>query len=171
MGERGDHPVKITIQASWEREVARLPSFGWTREAVAQEMSIYDKNFCPRVLWPSVPLWQLEVPKIDLEELEINPESNLVHQFQCHIIKRYQDHIIHFVVQGWNAQAFKRTSNFLSVFTVELYAILMAVQWTEQIQNHKVLICSDSVSAINSIQKGSSNFISRGGVVLGVKVY
>ena len=42
------------------------------------------------------------------------------------------------------------------MFTVELYAILMAVQWTEQIQNQKVLICSDSVSAINSIGKGLS---------------
>ncbi|XP_041927035.1 uncharacterized protein LOC121690512 [Alosa sapidissima] len=61
-----------------------------------------------------------------------------------------------FVVQGWNIQTFKRTSNFLSVFTVELYAILMAVQWTEQIQTRKVLICSDSVSAINSLGKGLS---------------
>ena len=56
--------------------------------AVAQEMLIYDKNFSTGELWPSVPLWQLEVPKIDLEVLEIksdNPESNLVHQFQSHI--------------------------------------------------------------------------------------
>ena len=60
-------------------------------------------------------------------------------------------------MRGWNAQAFKRTSIFLSVFTVELYAVLMAVQWTEQIQNHKVLICSDSgLSAIKSVGKGSS---------------
>ena len=33
----------------------------------------------------------------------------------------------------------------------------MAVEWTEQIQNHKMLICSDSgLSAINSVGKGSS---------------
>ena len=50
-----------------------------------------------------------------------------------------------------------KTSNVLSVFTVELYAVLVAVEWTEQIQNHKVLICSDSgLSAINSVGKGSS---------------
>lgn len=95
-----------------------------------------------------------------------------MYEFQCHIRERYQEHIIiftddskdqetgttgaAFVVQRWNVQAFKRTSTFLSVFRVELYAILMAVQWTEQIRNHKVLICSDSVSAINSIGKGSS---------------
>lgn len=53
MVQRWDHPVKIAIQTTWEREVARLPSFGWTGEAVAQEMSILDKNFCPGVLWPS----------------------------------------------------------------------------------------------------------------------
>ena len=31
-----------------------------------------------------------------LEIKSDNPESNLVHQFQCHIIERYQDHIIIF---------------------------------------------------------------------------
>ena len=99
MGQRDDHPVKITIQESWEREVARLPSFEWTRKAVAREMSIHDKNFCTGVLWPSVPLWELEVPKIDLKVLEFksdNPESNLVHQFQCRVIERYKDHIFIF---------------------------------------------------------------------------
>ena len=67
----------------------------------------------------------MEVPKIDLEVLESksdNPESNLVLQFQCHIIDRYQDHIFiftdgskdtetgaigaAFVVQGCNASSF-----------------------------------------------------------------
>ena len=69
MGQRGDHPVQITIQESWDREVARLPSVGWTGEAVAREMSICDKNVCTGVPWPSVPLWELEVPKIDVEVL------------------------------------------------------------------------------------------------------
>jgi len=120
-------------------------------------------------------VWQLEVPKIDLDILGIklgNPESDLVYAFHCHIIERYQEHILiftdgskdqetgatgaAFVVQKWNTDVCKRTANFLSVFSVELYAILMAVQWTEQMQNCKVLICSDSVSAINSMGKGTS---------------
>jgi len=127
------------------------------------------------VLWPSVPVWQLELLKIDLEILGINsqnPESDLVHEFQCHIIERYEEHILiltdgskdqetggtgaAFVVQKWNTKVFKRISNFLSVFSVELYAILMAVQWTDQIQNCEVLICCNSVSAINSMGKGTS---------------
>jgi len=98
----------------------------------------------------------LEVPKTDLEILGIkseNPESDLVHAFQCHIItESYWEHILiftdgskdqetgaAFVAQKWNAQVCKIISNFLSVFSVELYAILVPVKWTEQIQNHKVL--------------------------------
>jgi len=85
---------------------------------IGQEMAIH-KNFCPGILWPSVPLRQLEVPKTDLEILGIkseNPESDLVHEFQCHIIERYQEHILiftdgskdqetgaAFVVRKWNA--------------------------------------------------------------------
>ena len=64
-------------------------------EIVAQEMSTNDKNFCPLfVPWSLVPLWQLEVPKIDLKVLGIkldNPESNLEHGFQCHIIDDNDD--------------------------------------------------------------------------------
>ena len=51
---------------------------------MAQEMSIHHNNFCPGVLWPSVPLWQLEIPKTDLEMLGIkseNPELDLVREF------------------------------------------------------------------------------------------
>ena len=44
----------------------------------------------------------------------------------------------------------------MHVFTIELYAILMAIQWTEQLENQKVLICSDSVSAITSIGVGTA---------------
>ena len=63
-----------------------------------------------------------------------------------------------FVVQRWIAQAFKRTSNFLTVFTVELYAILMAVQWTEQIQNHKYLCHSPNWVPVLVLPLGGAEF-------------
>ena len=44
----------------------------------------------------------------------------------------------------------------MHVFTIELYAILMAIKWTEQLVNQKVLICIDSVSAITSIGVGTA---------------
>lgn len=76
----------------------------------------------------------MEVPKTDLDILEIksdNPEADLLYEFQCHVREKYQDHILiftdgskdqetgvtgaAFVVQGWNVQDSKRTSEFLSV--------------------------------------------------------
>lgn len=51
-----------------------------------------------------------------------------------------------FIVQGWNVKSSKRSCDFLNVLTVELYAMLMAVQWAALISNHKGLVCSDSVS-------------------------
>lgn len=61
------------------------------------------------------------------------------------------------VVQGMNVEICKRTNNYLAVYTVELYAILMAVRWIEQVQPCKILICSDSLSAIQSIGSGASH--------------
>ena len=61
-----------------------------------------------------------------------------------------------FMVQRLKVESSKRTSDFLHVFTIELYAILIAIKWTEQLVNQKVLICSDSVSAITSIGVGTA---------------
>ena len=47
----------------------------------------------------------------------------------------------------------KRTSDYLSVYTVEMFAILMALEWGEQFRCADVVICSDSVSALGSIEK------------------
>lgn len=44
-----------------------------------------------------------------------------------------------------------RTTNYFSVYAVELYALLVAFQWAEQRRSHEVLICSDSIAALTSI--------------------
>ncbi len=50
----------------------------------------------------------------------------------------------------------ERTSDHLTVFTVELLAILMVLQWVEQNKIVKVVICSDSLSSLMSLQSLSS---------------
>ena len=55
----------------------------------------------------------------------------------------------------------KRTLNYLSVYTVEMFAILMALEWGEQFRCADVVICSDSVSALMSIDKGAARDSSR----------
>ena len=49
----------------------------------------------------------------------------------------------------------KRTSDWVSVYAVELVAIILALEWAEGIQDRKILICSDSVSSMSSIKSGA----------------
>lgn len=44
----------------------------------------------------------------------------------------------------------------MSVFTSELLAIIIALQWIEEVQPEKAVICSDSMAALKSLQSAKS---------------
>lgn len=46
----------------------------------------------------------------------------------------------------------KSISDYLNVYAAELYAILMALEWSKHVSCRNILICSDSVSALTSIK-------------------
>ncbi len=50
----------------------------------------------------------------------------------------------------------KRLSDHLSVFTTELLAIVLALQWIEEVQPERTVICSDSMAALTSLLSGKS---------------
>ncbi len=50
----------------------------------------------------------------------------------------------------------KRLSDHLSVFTTELLAIILALQWIEEVQPEITVICSDSMAALTSLLSGKS---------------
>ena len=52
---------------------------------------------------------------------------------------------------------FQRISDNVSVYTGEMLAILLAVQWIEEIRPLRVIICSDSTSSLVSLQNSHSN--------------
>lgn len=58
------------------------------------------------------------------------------------------------VIPSQGFEICKRTSNNFSVHTVELYAILIVLEWVEQSKLDKVLICNDSVSALCTLKLG-----------------
>ncbi len=51
---------------------------------------------------------------------------------------------------------FKRLSNNLAIYTLELVAIMLALQWIEDVIPVRVIICSDSKSALNSLVSNKS---------------
>ncbi len=51
----------------------------------------------------------------------------------------------------------KRTPDYLSVFTTELIAIVLALHWLLETQIKKAVLCSESLAALRRIQSGQSN--------------
>jgi ribonuclease HI len=51
----------------------------------------------------------------------------------------------------------RRLTDDLSEYSVELLAIVVALQWVEDIQPVRNKVCSDSLSVFNSLSSGKSN--------------
>lgn len=60
------------------------------------------------------------------------------------------------VILDFMVEIRKRINDGLSVFTGEMIAIQLAVQWVEELRPLKAIICSDSRAALVSLQKGHS---------------
>ena len=50
----------------------------------------------------------------------------------------------------------KRLSNQLSVYTAEIVAVIIALQWVEEVRPDRVVLCTDSLAVIKSIQAVTS---------------
>lgn len=174
-GHGDSHPAKKVMQACWEKETTKKTSFGWTGDQMAKDTGVYDKEFGANVVWPIRPVWELETPCVDLELLKIkrnNKNADLNTVYYSYKECKYKESIQIFtdgsknmqteatgsavVIPKYKIEISKRTSDCLSVFAVEMFAILMALEWTEQISDKEILICSDSVSALVSMEKGTS---------------
>lgn len=175
-GHRDVHPTKQVLQTCWEREGNEKLSFGWTGDATARDLGVYGREFCPTVWWPKTPVWVLEPVDVDLHLMKVkerNKNVDLVHEVYTYIERKYKEYVQVFTdgskdpmtdstgsavaVPSHRVGVCRRTSDFLSVYTVELYAIRMALEWVEQVKPNAVLICSDSASALVSLRIGRSS--------------
>ena len=152
-------------------------TFGWVGNMQAKEMGLYGMEFSPTVAMPVNPPWLLPPPRVDLEVLErlqkdregVDPSD----WFKRRLDTVYQDVVAiytdgskdprtgrtgsAFVVQECDVRVRKRITDHLAVYTAEMMAILLALQWVEEVKPASVVICSDSCAVLRSLQ----SFISR----------
>lgn len=50
----------------------------------------------------------------------------------------------------------KRLSDQLSVYAAEIVAVIIALQWVEEVRPDRVILCTDSLAVIKSIQSMTS---------------
>lgn len=179
-GQSESHPAKSLLIDCWEHNKTNFISFGWIGDAKAEVIGLRQLDYSSTVIQSSIPPWLFPTPRVDLDiQQELKdmskklPESRIVQNyFDLH----FADSMFIFTdgskdpdtgragaavyIPASESYIKKRISDNVSVYTTELIAILMALQWIEEKETNNTVIASDSLSALMSIKSGKSLFRS-----------
>lgn len=180
-----EHPTQDTLKPSYEKESRETKSFGWIATRKATDLGVAGLEICPTVPMPVIPPWIIPEATVDLTWLErkLNDSEFIMnaHTVQTYI-DRYHSYVqiytdaskrvenkigVAFSIPEFHYEVGKRISDDLSVYTGEMVAILLAVQWIEEIQPLRTIICSDSSSSLASIKDGHS--VSRPDILIEIQ--
>uniref|UniRef100_A0A8C2HUK7 Uncharacterized protein n=1 Tax=Cyprinus carpio TaxID=7962 RepID=A0A8C2HUK7_CYPCA len=171
-GHSQEHPTQDTLKPCWEKERRKTKSFGWTVIQKAIEFKVNQLIVSPTIPLPVIKPWLLSDATVDFTLLEkknrdkewsscnvqkyINDYHSYV-QIYTDASKNIDNRIgVAFIVPEFQLAIRKRISDELSVYTGEMIAILLAIQWIEEIRPLKSVVCSDSSSSLASIQYSHS---------------
>uniref|UniRef100_A0A3Q3AL86 Reverse transcriptase domain-containing protein n=1 Tax=Kryptolebias marmoratus TaxID=37003 RepID=A0A3Q3AL86_KRYMA len=169
-GHNETHPPLNTLQPCQEKEKKQFDSFGWKIMNKIEDIGMNSCQISPAVALPIIPPWILGEVEVDLNLLGKGREIEST-EVEHYIGRKYSEYIqiytdaskmltdkvgVAFVIPDLNIMKNKRINDKLTVYTGELMAILMALEWVEESREEKVVICSDSSSAIISIQEAQS---------------
>ena len=175
-GQYDSHPAKSLLADCWEHNEKNYASFGWIGDAKAENIGLRQLQYSPTISISSIPPWLFPLPRVDLRiQQEIKEKSEQLPIWsivQNHFNLHYSNSVFIFTdgskepVTGCAGAAVyiplndacikKRLSDHLSVYTMELWAILLALQWIEEKNIYNTVIASDSFSALMSIKSGRS---------------
>ncbi len=175
-GHAGSHPTRVVMQVCWEHERVKSQSFGWVCGAIGKDLGLEGMEFSPTVPLPVRPPWLFVEPIVDLQilnsHLKSREEVDLCEVFYNHLNEEFNGYLdiytdgskdpqsgqtgAAFGVPKMGVKVQKRLSDQVSVFTVELMGIWLALQWIEETRPDKVVICSDSSAVLKSLQSFKS---------------
>lgn len=149
-------------------------SFNASIHEKVKQAAVENFEFSPSVVYPPHPPWMLLVPDADITLLEkIKNYKGDSGQMAMRYVDNYYGYVqiftdgskqpdtgkvaIAYVIPEFYIKFSARVSDHLSVYTAELIAIVMALQWVEQIKPLRVVVCSDSLSALEIFKSGNSS--------------
>lgn len=170
----GRHPTTKVLLPCWESERAKRECFAWSSVKVARDMALNKLRYSPTVPLSVTTPWLFPSVLVDLSMLQVQREfGNIAHLVEDRLNTVYQSAVpvftdgskdpntgrtgFAFSVPTMQVSVKRRTSDHLSVFTVEMMAIVSALQWVEESRFKKVVLCSDSCSALMSLQSSKSD--------------
>ncbi|XP_023192676.1 uncharacterized protein LOC111609311 [Xiphophorus maculatus] len=169
-GHKESYPPYIMLQSCQEKEKKQINSFGWFIKNEIRDIGINHSLISPVIVLPVIPPWIIEIAEVDLsllekgKQLEKKEVENYIGNEYAEYIQIYTDASkmsnnnigIAFIIPDLDIMRNKRITDKLTVYTGELMAILMALEWVEETRERAVVICSDSSSALVSIVEQNS---------------
>lgn len=172
-GHKESHPTVSVLHDCSTPLHGPSRSFGCLSNSEAGEMGLRGCVFSSTVPISVVPPWMFPLPSVDLtlHNNKCDAGSTVV-TVEQHLALNYfgtlqvytdgsKDPTVGstsaaFFVPEFELVISRRLSDNLSVFSSELVAILLALQWAEDVCPMRMVVCSDSLSALQSIQSGES---------------
>ncbi len=145
------HPTVKDLNPCWESLKAKDECFVWSSNKMAKEMGLQELKYSP-VLYPMTPPWMFPPVILDLyiqDEIKrlkgIGNWADIVYERLSTMYKYFiaiftdgskdpksGNTWYSFIIPELEISIRERTSDNLTVFTVEMLAILKALQWVEQ---------------------------------------
>lgn len=170
-GHNSSHPTRTILQDCWEHNKTSFRSFGWIGDIKAKQVGLSDIQYSPTVPCSVIPPWLFVIPSVDFkiqqqlrEKAQQGSAGTIV---QNYIDQHFADKVLVFTdgskdpetgrtgaavfIPQYEVAIKKRTTDHLSVYTVELLAILTALEWLEKHTKNNAIIASDSWAALTSI--------------------
>ncbi|XP_043998578.1 uncharacterized protein LOC122846005 [Gambusia affinis] len=171
-----DENVNSTIlKYCWEYSKFHSNGFGWIINKWIKIYELEDKEiaqFNPINVSPS---WIFPAVNVDIKLLKMKNDWNLkeigvktdiyLRNSYYNYAKIYSDGSknskgcvgIGIYISEFKIDISKRLSDQLSVFTAEMVAVIISLQWVEEVRPDRVVICTDSKAVIESIQGEGNN--------------
>ncbi|KAL2092947.1 hypothetical protein ACEWY4_010259 [Coilia grayii] len=167
-----DSPAISVLKDCWEY-YNKGKGFGWTIDETASAHGLKNLKFSSALAISNVPPWILPAPDVNTELLTAKKDHPNDQGFATHCKTYLASTFYGFLIFtdgskdpqtgqcgiGIFIPEFKRTysyrlNNFLSIYSIELTAIIAALRWVEEVKPLQSVICTDSLSVLQSFISG-----------------
>lgn len=168
------------LQEYWKLPRGPRQGFGWVANRYAGEQGLINLQQCATVHFAENEPWTYKVPGVDkylLDDLDLKKKekeaADLLSAFTFWVSRQYTNYVKIYTDGSKDPQQHTsgaavcipdrqmtkvcRVSDYLGVYSVELLAVLLALEWVEQKPMSNVLICSDSLAVLNSLTSFGSS--------------
>uniref|UniRef100_A0A8C2BUC3 Reverse transcriptase domain-containing protein n=1 Tax=Cyprinus carpio TaxID=7962 RepID=A0A8C2BUC3_CYPCA len=161
-GHNASHPTKEVLSECWEYGRSQICSFGWDANRLANQLKIEDIHCSKTLPLAITPPWLFCSPRVIIETKDM--VGQYIENMCYNTAKIYTDASkdsegktgIGVYIPESEIYIKKRTTDHLSIYTAEMVAIIIALQWLEEARLPKSVICTDSMSSLTSNQNGES---------------